>query len=58
MTSDPNFALTFASDRVLVAGSGDLASSRGHYTLTDDGQGDEQAGDEQWHLSDGLPEAG
>lgn len=33
MTSDPNFALTFASDRVLVAGSGDLASSRGHYTL-------------------------
>ena len=34
MTSDPNFALTFASDRVLVANSGDLASSRGHYTLT------------------------
>jgi len=33
LTSDPNFALTFASDRVLVAKSGDLASSRGHYTL-------------------------
>jgi ketosteroid isomerase-like protein len=33
LTGDPNFALTFASDRVLVAGSGDLASSRGHYTL-------------------------
>jgi ketosteroid isomerase-like protein len=33
LTSDPNFALTFASDRVLVASSGDLASSRGHYTL-------------------------
>ena len=31
---DPNFALNFASDRVLVAKSGDLATSRGHYTLT------------------------
>lgn len=34
MTSDPNFALTFGSDRILVAQSGDLASSRGHYSLT------------------------
>jgi len=34
LTSDPNFALTFASDRVLVAESGELASSRGHYTIT------------------------
>lgn len=34
MVADPNFALTFASDRVLVAKSGDLASSRGHYSLT------------------------
>ena len=34
LTSDPNFALTFASDRILVAQSGDLASSRGHYSLT------------------------
>jgi len=34
MTSDPNFALTFGSDRILVAKSGDLASSRGHYSLT------------------------
>jgi ketosteroid isomerase-like protein len=34
MTSDPNFALTFGSDRILVAISGDLASSRGHYSLT------------------------
>jgi ketosteroid isomerase-like protein len=34
MVSDPNFALTFSSDRVLVAKSGDLASSRGHYSLT------------------------
>jgi ketosteroid isomerase-like protein len=34
LTSDPNFALTFGSDRILVAKSGDLASSRGHYTLT------------------------
>ena len=34
LIGDPNFALTFASDRVLVADSGDLASSRGHYSLT------------------------
>lgn len=34
LTSDPNFALTFGSDRILVAKSGDLASSRGHYSLT------------------------
>ncbi len=34
LTADPNFALTFSSDRVLVAKSGDLASSRGHYTIT------------------------
>jgi ketosteroid isomerase-like protein len=33
MTSDPNFALTFSSDRILVAKSGDMASTRGHYTL-------------------------
>ena len=34
LTSDPNFALEFSSDRILVAKSGDLASSRGHYSLT------------------------
>src|SRR5215210_2225481 len=34
MTSDPNFALTFSSDRILVAKAGDLASSRGHFSLT------------------------
>lgn len=34
LTADPNFALTFSSDRVLVAKSGDLASSRGHYSIT------------------------
>jgi ketosteroid isomerase-like protein len=34
LTGDPNFALTFGSNRILVAKSGDLASSRGHYTLT------------------------
>ena len=34
LTGDPNFALTFSSDRVLVAKSGDLASSRGHYSIT------------------------
>lgn len=34
LTSDANFALDFAADRVLVAQSGDLASSRGHYSIT------------------------
>ena len=31
--ADPNMQLRFASDRVLVAKSGDLASTRGHYTM-------------------------
>ncbi|MFL6720484.1 MAG: YybH family protein [Sphingomonas sp.] len=34
LVTDPNLKLTFASDRIEVAGSGDLASSRGHYSLT------------------------
>jgi ketosteroid isomerase-like protein len=34
LINDPNFKLSFATDRVLVASSGDLASSRGHYTIT------------------------
>ena len=34
LITDPNFKLSFASDRVEVAKSGDLASSRGHYSLT------------------------
>jgi ketosteroid isomerase-like protein len=34
LISDPNFKLSFASDRIEVAKSGDLASSRGHYSLT------------------------
>jgi ketosteroid isomerase-like protein len=36
---DPNLKITFAADRVQVAASGDLAYSRGHYTmqLTDKG---------------------
>jgi ketosteroid isomerase-like protein len=34
LVSDPNFKLNFATDRVDVAQSGDLASSRGHYSLT------------------------
>jgi ketosteroid isomerase-like protein len=33
LTSDPNLKLTFASDKVQVARSGDLAYSRGHYSL-------------------------
>lgn len=32
--SDPALKIQFASDRIEVAGSGDLASSRGHYTMT------------------------
>ena len=31
---DPALKVDFASDRVIVAASGDLASSRGHYTMT------------------------
>ena len=34
LISDPNFKLSFASDRILVASAGDLATSRGHYTIT------------------------
>ena len=32
--SDPALDIKFASDRVLVANSGELATSRGHYTMT------------------------
>jgi ketosteroid isomerase-like protein len=32
--ADPTLKIDFASDRVLVAKSGDLISSRGHYTMT------------------------
>jgi len=34
LMSDPNFKLNFATDRVLVASAGDMATSRGHYTIT------------------------
>ena len=34
MASDPNFALGFESDKVGVAASGDIAYTRGHYTMT------------------------
>lgn len=34
LIGDPNFKLDFASDRILVASSGDLATSRGHYSIT------------------------
>ena len=34
MASDPALKVDFASDRIIVASSGDLASSRGHYTFT------------------------
>ena len=32
--ADPNLRVQFASDRIEVAASGDLAYTRGHYTLT------------------------
>ena len=32
--SDPNLRVQFASDRIQVAASGDLAYTRGHYTMT------------------------
>ena len=34
LISDPNLKLTFASDQVTVASAGDMATSRGHYSLT------------------------
>jgi ketosteroid isomerase-like protein len=34
LTTDPNLKLTFASDRVQVAKSGDFAYSRGHFAIT------------------------
>ena len=34
MATDPALKVDFASDRVIVAASGELASSRGHYTMT------------------------
>jgi ketosteroid isomerase-like protein len=32
--NDPALKVDFASDRIIVAASGELASSRGHYTMT------------------------
>ena len=32
--ADPNLRVEFASDRIQVAASGDLAYTRGHYTMT------------------------
>jgi ketosteroid isomerase-like protein len=34
MINDPNLKLSFASDDVRVASAGDMATSRGHYTIT------------------------
>lgn len=34
LMSDPNFKQTFSPDRVDVAKSGDLAVSRGHFSMT------------------------
>src|SRR5258707_14013000 len=34
LIGDSNFKLSFASDDVRVASAGDMASSRGHYTIT------------------------
>lgn len=34
IAGDPALKVDFASDRIIVAASGELASSRGHYTMT------------------------
>jgi len=34
MAKDPALKVDFASDRIIIAASGELASSRGHYTMT------------------------
>lgn len=34
MAKDPALRVDFTSDRIIVAASGELASSRGHYTMT------------------------
>ncbi len=34
MAADPALKVDFASDRIIVSASGELASSRGHYTMT------------------------
>jgi len=34
IAADPALKVDFATDRVIVANSGELASSRGHYTMT------------------------
>lgn len=34
MAADPALKVDFASDRIIIAASGELASSRGHYTMT------------------------
>lgn len=34
LLADPNFKIDFASDRVEIADSGDMAATRGSYTLT------------------------
>jgi ketosteroid isomerase-like protein len=34
VAADPALKVDFASDRIIVASSGDLASSRGHYSFT------------------------
>jgi hypothetical protein len=34
LLADPNFKIDFASDRVEVADAGDMAATRGSYTLT------------------------
>jgi|KBSMisStandDraft_5_1062788.scaffolds.fasta_scaffold649138_2 ketosteroid isomerase-like protein len=47
MVTDPNFKLSFATDRVLVAQSGDYAYSRGHYSLTLTDKATSKAADSQ-----------
>ena len=47
LITDPNFKLSFATDRVQVAQSGDYAYSRGHYSLTMTDKATSKAADSQ-----------
>ena len=56
MASDPALKVDFASDRIIVAASGDLASSRGHYTIDLHRPGNQAAEDGDRQLPHRLSE--
>ena len=57
LITDPNFKLSFATDRVTVASAGDLAYQPRPLHTHHDRQGDRQAGNQQRDLSHGVQEA-